>query len=84
MLVTWVIEGDSVRFELCDVHKPGFTYPETYTLTLKNAEGERSFNITEGSLVLPISELAEVEIPKLYGGEVKLANLVCVAPVIRK
>ena len=37
-----------------------------------------------GDLILPLSELAEVEIPKLYGGEVSLDNLICVAPVIRK
>lgn len=85
MLVTWTIEGDTIRFELCDVHKPGFIYPETYTLTLKNAKGERSFDLTNGSLILPLSELAEVEIPKLYGGQdTEVKNLICVAPVIRK
>ena len=84
MLVNWVVEGDTVRFELCDVHKPGFIPSETYTLTLKNKNGTRSFDLTEGTLALPLSELDEVEIPKLYGGEVVLENLICVAPVIRK
>lgn len=84
MLVNWTVEGDAVRFTLCDVHKPGFIPSETYTLTLKNKEGTREFDLTNGELVLPLSDLGEVEIPKLYGGEVVLENLICVAPVIRK
>ena len=44
----------------------------------------REYDVTGGVLTLPLSELSEVEIPKLYGGEVKLENLICVAPVIRK
>jgi hypothetical protein len=31
-----------------------------------------------------MSALADVEIPKLYGDSLDLADLVCVAPVIRK
>ncbi len=84
ILVNWTPHGDSIHFELCDVHKPGFIPSETYTLTLKNAEGVREFDITSGGVTIPLSELSDVEIPKLYGGEVKLENLICVAPVIRK
>ena len=40
-----------------------------------------NFDIT---LTLPLSELGEITIPKLYGGEAIPENLVCVAPVIRK
>jgi hypothetical protein len=53
-------------------------------MTLKNAEGVREYDITSGSLTLPLAELSGTEIPKLYGGEVCLDNLICVAPVIRK
>ena len=84
MLVNWTIENDTVRFDLCDVHKPGFIPSDTYTLTLKNKDGVREFDLTGGSLTLPLSELAEAEVPKLYGGEAVLENLICVAPVIRK
>ncbi len=84
MLVTWEIADESVRFELCNVNKRGFVPSERYTLTLKNREGTREFDLTSGSLTLPLSELGEVEIPKLYGGEPILENLICVAPVIRK
>ena len=84
MLVTWEIGDDSVRFALCDVRKRGFVPSERYILTLKNKEGTREFDLTSGSLTLSLSELGEVEIPKLYGGEPVLENLICVAPVIRK
>jgi hypothetical protein len=85
MLVNWVVEGDAVRFTLCDVHKPGFEPSDKYILTLKNKEGTREYDITAGELILPLSELAEVEIPKLYGGQdTEVENLICVAPVIRK
>lgn len=84
MLVNWTVEDDAVRFELCDVHKPGFIPSESYTMTLTSKQGVREFDLTSGSLTLPLAELAEVEIPKLYGGEVALDNLICVAPVIRK
>ncbi|MBQ9996575.1 MAG: PHP domain-containing protein [Clostridia bacterium] len=84
MLVTWEIGDGSVRFDLCNVKKRGFVPSERYTLTLKNREGTREFDLTAGSFTLPLSELGEVEIPKLYGGEPILENLICVAPVIRK
>ena len=84
MLVTWVIENGEIRFELCDVHKPGFVPQTSYILTLKNRDGEREFDITSGSLVLSLDELGEIEIPKLYGGEPTAENLICVAPAIRK
>ena len=84
MLVTWEIADESVRFELCNVNKRGFVPSERYTLTLKNREGTREFDLTAGSFTLPLSELGEVEVPKLYGGEPILENLICVAPVIRK
>ena len=84
MLADWRFEGDTVRFALHDVKKPGFIPSDTYTLTLTNGEGERGFNLTGGELILPLSELADIEIPKLYGGEARPENLICVAPVIRK
>lgn len=84
MLVDWHREGESIRFGLYDAKKPGFMPAETYILTLKSREGVREYDITGGVLTLPLSELSEVEIPQLYGGEVKLENLICVAPVIRK
>ena len=84
MLVNWTVEGADVRFTLCDVHKPGFIPSETYTMTLTSKDGVREFDLTGGELVLPLSDLSDIEIPKLYGGEVVLENLICVAPVIRK
>lgn len=84
MIVEWFIEGDGIRFALRDVHKPGFIPSDRYTLTLKSRNGSRAFDLTRGALQLPLSELGEIEIPKLYGGDATLENLVCVAPVIRK
>ena len=84
MLVTWEIEGKSVRFALCDVKKPGFVPAERYILTLKNRDGVREYDVTDGELTLPLDEISDTEIPKLYGGEAVLENLICVAPVIRK
>ncbi len=84
MLVTWMIENDSIRFTLCNVRKSGFVPSDNYTLTLKSREGVREFDLTCGSLTLPLSEISEIEIPKLYGGEPILEHLICVAPVIRK
>ena len=84
MLLAWSIEGDSVRFELVDAHKPGFRPYEKYILTLKNGQGVREYDITSGSLTIPLASLTQTEIPKLYGNEAVLENLVCIAPVIRK
>ena len=84
MLVTWKIEGKSIRFALCDVKKPGFIPAERYTLTLKNRDGVREYDLTGGELTLPLDEIGDTEIPKLYGGEAVLENLLCVAPVMRK
>jgi len=84
MLVTWEITEDRIRFALCDAGKKGFVPQKTYTLTLKNREEVRTYDLTSGSLELPLSELAGIEIPKLYGGEPIPENLICVAPVIRK
>ena len=84
MLLLWYKGGERIRFTLYDAKKPGFIPSDTYTLTLKSREGVREFDITGGTLTLPLSELADVEIPKLYGGEVALENLICVSPAIRK
>ena len=84
MLLVWNIEGESVRFSLRDANKPGFVRPEKYVMTLKNASGVREYEITADGLTLPLSELAEVEIPKLYGDKAVLDNLICISPVIRK
>lgn len=82
LLALWEVEGDSIRFTLEDVHKPGFVPYSRYILTLKSAAGTREYELTEAGLTLPLSELSEIEIPKLYGDEVKLETLVCVSPVI--
>ena len=84
MLVNWTLEDDVVRFELCDVHKPGFIPADRYILSLRNKEGSRRFDLTDGELTLPLSELGEIEIPKLYSDEVSWENLICVAPPIWK
>jgi hypothetical protein len=84
LLLVWTIEGDNVRFELVDANKPGFKPYEKYIMTLKNAEGVREYEITSAGLTLPLSDLAAIEIPKLYGDEAILEKLVCIAPVIRK
>ena len=84
MLVEWHPEGDTVRFLLRDVKKPGFIPSDTYTLTLKSRAGVREFDITAGELTLPLAALSDVEIPKLYGGDLSWESLLCVAPAIRK
>ena len=84
MLVNWSEEGEAIRFDLCDVQKPGFIPSKTYILTLTNRDGVREFDLTGGTLILPLSELTDVEIPMLYGDEASMDNLICVAPVIRK
>ena len=84
LLLVWTIEGDCVRFELTDAHKPGFKPYNKYVMTLKNASGVREYDITSGSLTLPLSDLADIEIAKLYGNEAILENLVCIAPAIRR
>ena len=84
MLVEWYAEGDTLRFVLRDVKKPGFIPSDRYTLTLKSREGVRELDVTAGELTLPLSELSDVEIPKLYGGDPTWESLLCVAPVIRK
>ena len=84
MLLCWQIDGECIRFALYDAKKPGFLYPSKYTLVLKNREGERAFDISDGNVTLSLSALADIEIPKLYGASLDLADLICVAPVIRK
>ena len=84
MLVDWRMEGDTVRFVLHDVKKPGFIPSDSYVLTLTGRAGERAFDLTCGELILPLAELSDTEIPKLYGGEVRAEDLICVAPVIRR
>lgn len=84
MLVTWEIKNGNVRFALRNMRKPGAARSDTYTLTLKNREGVREFDLSSGSLTLLLDELSDIEIPKLYAGEPIPENLRCVAPVIRK
>lgn len=84
MLLVWEIEDGSIRFSLIDANKPGFIHPEKYVMTLKNASGTREYEITADGLTLSLSELSDIEIPKLYGGKAVLDNLICIAPVIRK
>ncbi len=84
IILDWHKDDENVRFELFDVKKPGFTPCDTYTLTLKNRNRILEYDITDEILTLPLSEISEIEIPKLYGGQATLENLVCIAPVIRK
>ena len=84
MLLDWRREGEAIRFTLRDVNKPGYEAPAAYTLLLKGQSGERTLDISGGELTIPISELSDVEIPKLYGTDTGLDQLVCIAPVIRK
>jgi hypothetical protein len=83
MLVDWEIREDTVRFSLCDAHKKGFVPSDRYTLTLKNREGTRAFDLTESGLSLPLYEIGGIAVPKLYGGEPVLENLICIAPAVR-
>ncbi len=83
MLVTAEEKDDMVRFTLVDAKKPGFVPSDAYTLTLKTKDGTRAYDITAGAVDVPVSELGEAAVPKLYGGETILENLLCVAPVIR-
>lgn len=83
MLLVWTLGEESVRFELIDAAKPGFVAPEKYILTLKNADSVHEYEITADGLTLPLSELNGITIPKLYGNDTALENLICVAPVIR-
>ncbi|MBO4932464.1 MAG: CehA/McbA family metallohydrolase [Clostridia bacterium] len=84
MLVTWKLTDDNICFKLRNVRKRGFRPSDRYVLTLKTGEGTREYDITEGTLTLPLSDLGEITIPKLYGGETVPENLICIAPVIRK
>ena len=84
LLLTWEAEGENIVFSIVDAKKPGFRPYGKYVMTLKNASGVREFDITSGSLTLPLADLADVEIPKLYGEKAALENLICVSPVIRK
>ena len=84
LLLNWTIDGEEIRFELCDLHKPGFVPSDTYTMTLTSRDRVREFDLTNGSLTLSLSDLDEIEIPKLYGSNAILDNLICIAPVIRK
>lgn len=83
MLLLWNIDADSIRFELFDVAKPGFVAPEKYVMTLKSASAVREYEITADGLTLPLSALDGITIPKLYGNDTSLENLICVSPVIR-
>lgn len=83
MLLVWTRGTDSIHFELVDVSKPGFIASEKYVMTLKSANAVREYAITSDGLTLPLSELDGITIPKLYGNDTTLENLICVAPVIR-
>lgn len=80
MLVARQDEGNNIRFHLEDAHKPGYNAHAPYILTLTDADGEHAYPIDEQGLTLP--KKAAVQIPKLYAGEVRIENLVCVAPPI--
>lgn len=84
MLMDWRCDGENLLFVLRDVKKPGFIPSNTYTLTLKSKKRVLEFDVTKGTLALPLSALSDVEIPKLYGGDNTWDNLICVAPVVRK
>ncbi len=83
MLVVWEQTGDAVRFTLYDAKKPGFVPSDKYILTLTAKDGTRAYDVTAGSAVVPLDEIGEAAVPKLYGGDAILENLLCVAPVLR-
>jgi len=83
MLVVWERVEDGIRFSLHDARKPGFVPAERYILTLKTDDGTDTYDLTGEPLILPLSAIGKTAVPKLYGGEVSLENLLCVAPVIR-
>ncbi|MBO6052669.1 MAG: CehA/McbA family metallohydrolase [Clostridia bacterium] len=84
MLLLWeAAEGGTIRFSLRDAKKRGYAAPEKYVLTLKGADGTLRYDmLAEGVLTLPRDVLGGIRIPKLYGGEPEIENLICVAPAI--
>lgn len=87
LALRWSLDADGgARFWLEDVRKPGFVPSDSYLLSLTDANGERTFDITAGERALSAAELgdAPVIIPKLYGESPQIEDLVCLAPVIRR
>ncbi|MBE6726372.1 MAG: PHP domain-containing protein [Ruminococcaceae bacterium] len=86
LLVLWEIEGDSVRFRLHDAKKKGFVPSDRYALTLKTASGVKAYDLTDGETAVPLGEIGEIAVPKLYAGApsetLPLEDLICVAPPI--
>lgn len=86
VLPRWTREDGGCTFVLEDVHKPGYSAQGPYVLTLTSKDGERRYSIGSEPLWLSDEELgpADALIPKLYAGDVRMENLVSVAPVIRR
>ena len=70
--------GESRLLENCN------SCPARAYRKLKDKDGEKSHDLTAGTLTLPLPKLGEIVIPKLYGGDPCPESLECVAPVIRK
>ncbi len=75
--------GDRIGFQLQDMKKPGFVPSPAYTLTLRDRNGEKAYDATQG-LVLGREQMPAGPdlIVKLFAGEPILENLICVAPVL--
>ena len=87
LALRWALSADGgARFWLEDVRKPGFVPSERYVLSLTDARGERTFEIGPEGRALDAAALggAPVVVPKLYGNEAAIENLICLAPVIRR
>lgn len=87
LALRWSLNADGgAQFWLEDLRKPGFVPSDSYLLSLTDANGERTFDITAKERALSAAELgnAPAIIPKLYGGSPQIENLLCLAPVIRR
>ncbi len=91
---TWVSKGPVLQykvdekeivFSIVDTKKPGYKYSENcgYRVVLSHKNGDICKKLEDDFLAISRSEInGNIIIPKLYRGEVKMENLVCVSPVI--
>ena len=83
MLLLWEADGGTIRFSLFDAKKHGYETPEKYVLTLKGVKDTLRYEMPrDGVLTLPREVMDGIRIPKLYGGEPEIENLICVSPTI--
>ena len=84
MLLQYKQQGDGWLFSLEDAGKPGFQNKGRWILNLKSAAGEKNYAFPGTGLWLRRQDLPEGDlvVAKLYQGDTKIKNLVCVAPVL--